>query len=133
VTSSSLEGYRTQSSASGLGFTLPIEKVPIPLMVLPPRFLADGGGVKVEDALRYVSGVSNTGRSFGTENFAIRGFSTGNVLRDGEPFNSSKTRIPCASTFSPRIARKSPAATPVSASTGRMSPTPISATAAATS
>jgi iron complex outermembrane receptor protein len=92
VKSDSLEGYRTQSSASGLGFTLPIEKVPIPLMVLTPRFLADSGGVKVEDALRYVSGVSNTGRSSGTENFAIRGFSTGNVLRDGEPFNTATDR-----------------------------------------
>ena len=46
-----------------LGFTLPIEKVPIPLVMLTPQFLADSGGVKVEDALRYVSGVTNTGRT----------------------------------------------------------------------
>lgn len=92
VKADGLEGYRTQSSASGLGFTLAIEKLPIPIMVLTTRFLADSGGVKVEDALRYVSGVSNTGRSSGTENFAIRGFSTGNVLRDGEPFNTATDR-----------------------------------------
>lgn len=92
VKSDSLEGYRTQSSASGLGFTLSIDRVPIPLIVLTPRFLEDSGIVKVEDALRYVSGVSNTGRSSGTELFAIRGFATSNVLRDGEPFNTATDR-----------------------------------------
>ncbi len=84
-----VEGYRTQSSASGLGFTLPIDRVPIPLIVLTNRFLLDSGSIKVEDALRYVSGVTNTGRSMNSESFAIRGFSTGNVLRDGEPFNTA--------------------------------------------
>ncbi len=92
VKSDSLEGYRSQSSASGLGFTLPIEKVPIPLVVLTPQFLADSGGVKVEDALRYVSGVTNTGRTSKEETYAIRGFSTANLLRDGEPFNNSTDR-----------------------------------------
>ncbi|MBL9185897.1 MAG: TonB-dependent receptor plug domain-containing protein [Opitutaceae bacterium] len=83
------EGYRAQSSASGLGFSVPLDRVPIPLTVLTSQFLADSGSLRVEDAVRYVSGVTNTGRASGTENFAIRGFSTGNVLRDGEPFNTA--------------------------------------------
>ncbi|MFM8617543.1 MAG: TonB-dependent siderophore receptor [Opitutaceae bacterium] len=92
VRSDSLEGYRSQSSASGLGFTLPLEKLPIPLVVLTPQFLADTGGVKVEDALRYVSGVTNTNRTSKEESYAIRGFSTSNLLRDGEPFNTATDR-----------------------------------------
>ncbi len=92
VKSDALEGYRSQSSASGLGFTLPLEKVPIPLVVLTPQFLADSGAVKVEDALRYVSGVTNTGRTSKEESYAIRGFATSNLLRDGEPFNTATDR-----------------------------------------
>lgn len=92
VRSDALEGYRSQSSASGLGFTLPLEKVPIPLVVLTPQFLADSGAVKVEDALRYVSGVTNTGRTSKEESYAIRGFATSNLLRDGEPFNTATDR-----------------------------------------
>ena len=89
VKSTGNEAYRTESSASGLGFTLPLDRVPIPLTVLTTKFLADSGSLKVEDALRFVSGVTNIGRNSGQENFAIRGFATGNVLRDGEPFNTA--------------------------------------------
>lgn len=89
VKSTATEGYRTESSASGLGFTVALEKVPIPITVLTSRFLADSGSIKVEDAMRYVSGVTNVGRASGTEQFAMRGFGTGNVLRDGEPFNTA--------------------------------------------
>ncbi len=89
VKSTGNESYRTESSASGLGFTLPLDRVPIPLTVLTTKFLADSGSLKVEDALRFVSGVTNIGRNSGQENFAIRGFATGNVLRDGEPFNTA--------------------------------------------
>ena len=89
VKSAGDEGYRALASASGLGFAVPLERLPLPLTVLTPRFLADSGSLKVEDALRYVSGVTNIGRASGTENFAMRGFGTGNVLRDGEPFNTA--------------------------------------------
>ncbi len=88
VESSASEGYRTQSSASGLGFKAPIDRVPIPLTVLTPRFIADSGSIKVEDALRYVSGVSNSDRTSRGESYVIRGFATGNLLRDGEIFNT---------------------------------------------
>ena len=89
VKSAGDEGYRALASASGLGFVVPLERLPLPLTVLTTRFLADSGSLKVEDALRYVSGVTNIGRASGTENFAMRGFGTGNVLRDGEPFNTA--------------------------------------------
>lgn len=94
VKSDSLEGYRALSSASGLGFAVQLDRLPIPITVLPARFLADSGVIKVEDALRFVSGVSNTGRSVATtESYAIRGFSTGNLLRDGEPFNTATDTV----------------------------------------
>jgi len=89
VKSNSLEGYRALSSASGLGFAVQLDRLPIPITVLPERFLADSGVIKVEDALRYVSGITNTGRESGKESYAMRGFGTGNVLRDGEPFNTA--------------------------------------------
>ena len=89
VKSEALEGYRALSSASGLGFAVQLDRMPIPITVLTERFLADSGGIKVEDNLRYVSGITNTGRESGKESYAIRGFGTGNVLRDGEPFNTA--------------------------------------------
>jgi len=89
VKSTGDEGYRTQSSASGLGFTVALDKVPIPITVLTSRFMADSGSIRVEDAMRYVSGVGNAGRESGREVFAMRGFATGNTLRDGEPFNTA--------------------------------------------
>jgi iron complex outermembrane receptor protein len=83
------EGYRTQSSASGLGFSVALDKVPLPISVLTGSFLADTGSFKVEDALRFVSGVANSDRTSARESYIIRGFATRNLLRDGEPFNTA--------------------------------------------
>ncbi|MEO7699439.1 MAG: TonB-dependent receptor plug domain-containing protein [Opitutus sp.] len=81
------EGYAAKATAAGLGFAVQLEKLPIPINILTPQFLKDVGSFKLEDSIRYTSGVAVYGRNAGTESFVIRGFSTGNVLRDGELFN----------------------------------------------
>jgi iron complex outermembrane receptor protein len=81
------EGYSAKSSASGLGFVVDVAKLPITVNTLTPALLDDLGVVKVEDALRYVSGVSNEGRTSKTESYILRGFVTGANLRNGEIFS----------------------------------------------
>ncbi|MEO7796303.1 MAG: TonB-dependent receptor [Opitutaceae bacterium] len=81
------KGYAATATAAGLGFAVQLEKLPIPINILTPQFLQDIGSFKVEDAIRYTSGVAVGGRNAGTEGFVIRGFSTGNMLRDGQLFN----------------------------------------------
>lgn len=83
------EGYAAKSSASGLGFAVEIARLPLTVNTLTPAFLQDLGVVKVEDALRYVSGIANEGRTSKTESYIIRGFSTGGNLRNGEIFSIS--------------------------------------------
>lgn len=87
VQSNGDEVYRAQSSAAGLGFVVENNKLPIPINIVTSRFLEDTGSVKVEDALRYVSGASNSGRTHKQESYVLRGFSTGALLRNGERFN----------------------------------------------
>ncbi len=86
LTEDSGEGYTAKSSASALGFVVESSKLPITVQTLTPSFLKDLGVVKVEDALRYVSGVANEGRTSKSESLIIRGFSTDANLRNGEPF-----------------------------------------------
>jgi iron complex outermembrane receptor protein len=81
------QGYRATASAAGLGFVVELENLPIPINVLTKRFLEDSGNLTVQDALRYVSGVSAV-RNIKTEGFFLRGFDAGNVLRNGERFNT---------------------------------------------
>lgn len=84
VTDDADEGYTARSSTSGLGFAVETAKLPLAVTTLTPAFLADLGAVKVEDALRYVSGAANQGRSFKTESPTLRGFETNANLQDGE-------------------------------------------------
>jgi iron complex outermembrane receptor protein len=81
------EGYAARSSASGLGFAVDLAKLPITVNTITPALLDDLGVVKVEDALRYVSGVANEGRTSKTESYILRGFVTGANLRNGEIFS----------------------------------------------
>lgn len=88
VSETDSEGYRAQSSASGLPFVVPIERTPLPIQVLTPEFIADTGSFTVEDALRFTSGVANAERNeYGTEKFVIRGFQTNSMFLDGVRMN----------------------------------------------
>lgn len=80
-------GYSAKASAAGLGFVVDLEDLPIPINVLTKRFIDDSGNLTVQDSLRYVSGVSFT-RTSKDEGYFLRGFSTGNLMRNGERFNT---------------------------------------------
>jgi iron complex outermembrane recepter protein len=87
ITSGQDEGYSAKASAAGLGFVVDIEKLPIPINILTARFLQDSGNLTVQDATRYVSGISFS-RNTKAEGFFLRGFDTSNLLRNGERFNT---------------------------------------------
>lgn len=83
------EGYRVQSSVSGLPFVAPLESIPLPVNVLTSDFIADIGSFSVEDALRYVSGVANGERNeAGTERYTLRGFRTNSLYFNGSLMNT---------------------------------------------
>lgn len=78
------EGYRAQSSASGLPFVVALDKTPLPIAVITPEFLLDSASFTVEDALRFTSGISNAERNeYGTERYVIRGFQTNSTFVNG--------------------------------------------------
>lgn len=78
------EGYRAQSSASGLPFVVSLDKTPLPIAVITPEFLLDSASFNVEDALRFTSGISNAERNeYGTERYVIRGFQTNSTFVNG--------------------------------------------------
>ena len=87
LTEDATEGYVAKTSASGLGFVVESARLPITVQTLTPSFLKDLRAVKVEDALRYVSGVANSDRTSKEESLLIRGFQTEANFRNGELFN----------------------------------------------
>ena len=88
TTATDSEGYRAQSSASGLPFVVGLDKTPLPIAVLTPEFLIDTASFTVEDALRFTSGISNAQRNeYGQEFYVIRGFQTSNTFINGIRMN----------------------------------------------
>lgn len=91
VSANDAAGYRAINSVSGTLIKTPLEKLPISIQVLTDELLRDLGVFKVEDAIRYTSGVGLANRNEGvgtTERFNIRGFPTDLVLRNGVPFTT---------------------------------------------
>eukprot|EP01036_Dinobryon_divergens_P038040 gene38040-49869_t len=91
ASASDAAGYRAINTASGTLFKTQLERLPIAIQVMTDELLKDIAVVKVEDALRYTSGVGLANRNEGvgtTERFTIRGFPTGLILRNGVPFTT---------------------------------------------
>lgn len=93
------EGYRAQSSASGLPFVVPLDKTPLPITVITSEFLLDTASFNVEDSLRFTSGIANSQRNeYGSENYVIRGFQTSSLFVNGLPM-----RFPTDSSLIERV------------------------------
>lgn len=91
VSASDAAGYRAINTVSGTLFKTQLERLPISIQVMTDELLKDIAVVKVEDAIRYTSGVGLANRNEGvgtTERFTIRGFPTGLILRNGVPFTT---------------------------------------------
>lgn len=89
VTETDSRGYRAENTTSGTLVRTAIRDLPVSIQVVTEQFLADMDVRRVEDAIRYISGVGLTSRNEGargatrSENFVIRGFETSQVLRNG--------------------------------------------------
>lgn len=89
VTAADSRGYRAENTTSGTLVRTAIRELPVSIQVVTEQFLADMDVRRVEDAVRYVSGVGLTARNEGvrgstrSESFVVRGFETSQVLRNG--------------------------------------------------
>jgi iron complex outermembrane receptor protein len=82
-------GYRVSASAGGTRIVTPLKDLPMSVQVVNETLIRDLGATRVEDAIRFVSGINKVNRndSFGrAERFQIRGFNSGLILRNGVPY-----------------------------------------------
>ncbi|MBW4506973.1 MAG: TonB-dependent siderophore receptor [Scytonematopsis contorta HA4267-MV1] len=89
VVTGAQDGYRVQETTTGTRTDTPLRDIPQSIQVVPQQVLRDQQATRLEDALRNVTGVTQSFSTPGVvSNFTIRGFEvserTGNsFLRDG--------------------------------------------------
>jgi iron complex outermembrane receptor protein len=84
VTGSQETGYSVPEATTATRTDTPIRDIPQSIQVVPQQMLEDQQVIRLEDALRNVSGVFS-GNNFGgtLDNFNVRGFADATTLRDG--------------------------------------------------
>lgn len=85
-----VEGYRVGATAGGTRIVTPLKDLPMSVQVVNQELIQDLGARKIEDAIRYVSGINKVNRNDGlarNERFAIRGFNSSLIMRNGVPYN----------------------------------------------
>jgi iron complex outermembrane receptor protein len=89
VSAEPTDGYRTDRTISGTLIATDVRRMPASIQVVTEALLADMDTRRVEDSIRYVSGVGLGARNEGSaggsrsEQFVVRGFQTSQVLRNG--------------------------------------------------
>ncbi|WP_414663960.1 TonB-dependent siderophore receptor [Horticoccus sp. 23ND18S-11] len=89
VSASDTSGYRAEKTVSGTLIATDVKSMPASIQVVTAALLADMDTRRVEDSIRFISGVGlaarNEGAGGGTrsEQFVVRGFQTSQVLRNG--------------------------------------------------
>lgn len=89
VSASDTSGYRAEKTVSGTLIATDVMSMPASIQVVTEALLADMDTRRVEDSIRFVSGVGlaarNEGAGGGTrsEQYVVRGFQTSQVLRNG--------------------------------------------------
>ena len=83
--------YRVGETAGGTRIVTPLKDLPMSVQVVNEDLIKDLGARKLGDAIRFVSGITKVNRNANMgqneERFAIRGFNSGLVLRNGVPYN----------------------------------------------
>ena len=78
------QGYQVERAVSATRTDTPLRDIPQSIQVIPEQVLEDQQVIRLDDALRNVSGVVQDNNAAGrSENFIIRGFGAPEVLRDG--------------------------------------------------
>ncbi|MBK1877199.1 TonB-dependent siderophore receptor [Pelagicoccus mobilis] len=83
--------YLATNQMGGTRLQTPIQELPMSIQIVPETLIKDMAAFEVEDAVRFVSGVTLNNRNdkdHGGESYVIRGFGTDMLLRNGIPFNA---------------------------------------------
>lgn len=85
-----ITGYRVRATAGGTRIVTPLKDLPMSVQVVNQELIKDLGARKIEDAIRFVSGINKVNRNDNLgrgERFAIRGFNSSLIMRNGVPYN----------------------------------------------
>ena len=89
VSAKPADGYRTDQTVSGTLIATDVKRMPASIQVVTEALIGDMDTRRVEDSIRFVSGVGLGARNEGSgggsrsEQFVVRGFQTSQVLRNG--------------------------------------------------
>jgi len=106
-----VEHYRAVSATSATRTDTPIESIPQTINVVPAQVLEDLDDSRIDRALNFSGGVVK-GNDFGGlqfENYSVRGFSSGDIYRNGFPANRGRRPAPDSSSIERIEVLKGPA------------------------
>lgn len=89
VSATPTNGYRAEKTVSGTLIATDVKQMPASIQVVTEALIADMDTRRVEDSIRFVSGVGLSARNEAggggtrSEQFVVRGFQTSQVLRNG--------------------------------------------------
>ncbi|MFZ9748114.1 MAG: TonB-dependent siderophore receptor, partial [Opitutaceae bacterium] len=89
VSATPANGYRAEKTVSGTLIATEVKRLPASIQVVTEALIADLDTRRVEDSIRFVSGVGLSARNEGagggtrSEQFVVRGFQTSQLLRNG--------------------------------------------------
>lgn len=89
VSATPTNGYRAEKTVSGTLIATEVKRLPASIQVVTEALIADMDTRRVEDSIRFVSGVGLSARNEGagggtrSEQFVVRGFQTSQMLRNG--------------------------------------------------
>lgn len=107
-----VQGYRAKRSASATRTDTPIDEIPQAISVVPAQVLEDLGSSRIDRALDFAGGVSRQNNFGGLTflNYSVRGFTTGELYRNGFAINRGSYSSPDASAIERLEVLKGPAA-----------------------
>lgn len=107
-----VQGYRAKRSSSATRTNTPISEIPQAISVVPAQVLDDLGSSRIDRALDFAGGVSRQNNFGGLTflNYSVRGFTTGELYRNGFAINRGSYSSPDASAIERLEVLKGPAA-----------------------
>lgn len=107
-----VQGYRAKRSSSATRTDTPISEIPQAISVVPAQVLDDLGSSRIDRALDFAGGVSRQNNFGGLTflNYSVRGFTTGELYRNGFAINRGSYSSPDASAIERLEVLKGPAA-----------------------
>lgn len=107
-----VDGYKASRSASATKTDTPLVEIPQAISVVPAQVLDDLGATRIDRALDFAGGVSRQNNFGGLTflNYSVRGFTTGELYKNGFAINRGSYASPDASNIERIEVLKGPAA-----------------------